>query len=69
MRYMLYIREGSEWHKIAEFDADNNADAFGKGLSQLPRKHFHKPMALTSSPMECPPPAKTVPRKNSRKSS
>lgn len=46
MQYGLYVKIGREWQKLAEFDAKDNADAFGKGISLLPREHYDKPMAL-----------------------
>ena len=46
MQYGLYVKIAGHWQKLAEFDATDNADAFGKGISRLPREYYDKPMAL-----------------------
>lgn len=46
MLYALYVLIDNEWQKQAEFEAADNVDAFGKGLSFIPREHLHRPIAL-----------------------
>ena len=56
MKYGLYVKIAGDWKKLADFDAIDNADAFGKGISRLPREHYDKPMALRplhDAPAEC----------------
>lgn len=60
MKYGLYVKIHARWQQLAEFDAVDSADAFGKGISRLPREHYDKPMALRPVHDE-PTPAQTNP--------